>query len=124
MTATSAELAHRMWPRCFSWPASHGPTSLSHGAALVKLFAYLGSAGPPALLAELGLEDFRDVRFCMWSNADWCGDAEETKSTSGMLLKLLNRTQGTGCRSVGRPPPGLHVFFDRRGGDRGGGLQH
>ena len=30
----------------------------------------------------------------MWSDADWCGDAEHTKSTLGMLLELIDRNAG------------------------------
>ena len=30
----------------------------------------------------------------MWSDADWCGDSEETKSTSGLRLELLNPNTG------------------------------
>ena len=30
----------------------------------------------------------------MWSDADWCGDAEYTKSTSGLLLELLSPNTG------------------------------
>lgn len=30
----------------------------------------------------------------MWSDADWCGDSEDTKSTSGLFLELLNPSTG------------------------------
>ena len=30
----------------------------------------------------------------MWSDADWAGDPEDTKSTSGLLLELVNPNNG------------------------------
>ena len=56
---------------------------------------YLDSAGPlAALYAELAPDDLDDVQLDLWSDADWCGDAEDTKSTSGMFLELLNKKTG------------------------------
>ena len=58
------------------------------------MMAYLESAGPLALQAELGPLDLEDVQLVEWSDADWAGDAEDTKSTSGMLLELYNPKTG------------------------------
>ena len=52
----------------------------------------MDSAGPIALRSELSLEDLDEVQLVMWSDADWAGDPEDTKSTSGLLLELVNRT--------------------------------
>ena len=30
----------------------------------------------------------------MWSDADWCGDSEDTKSTFGLVLELLHPNSG------------------------------
>ena len=49
----------------------------------------MDSAGALALQAQLGPEDLQDVQLLMWSDADWAGDVEDTKSTSGMLLELI-----------------------------------
>ena len=49
---------------------------------------------PLALHAELSPADLEDVKLVMWTDADWCGDAEDTKSTSGLLLELLNPNTG------------------------------
>ena len=62
----------------------------THDAALTRPHAYLGSAGPIALHSELSPDDLQDVQLVMWSDADWCGDSEDTKSISGLLLGLLN----------------------------------
>ena len=66
----------------------------THDRQLIRLMAYLESAGPLALQAELGPEDFEDVQLIEWSDADWAGDVEDTKSTPGMLLELYNRKTG------------------------------
>ena len=49
-----------------------GVTKLTttHDAALVKLFAYLDSAGPLALFSELSPEDLPDIQLCVWIDAD------------------------------------------------------
>ena len=66
----------------------------THDAALVRLFAYPESAGPLALSVKLGPEDLQDVELVMWSDADWAGDAEDTKSIVGLLLELINHKMG------------------------------
>ena len=66
----------------------------THDAALVRLFAYLECAGPMALRAELSPEDLDDLVLNMWSDADWNGDAEDTKSTAGCLLELYSPKSG------------------------------
>ena len=66
----------------------------THDAALTRLYAYLESAGPLALHSELSPDDLQDVQLVMWSDADWCGESEDTKSTSGLLLELLNPFTG------------------------------
>ena len=66
----------------------------THDAALTRQYAYLESAGPIALHSELSPDDLQDVQLVMWSDADWCGDSEDTKSTSGLLLELLNPFTG------------------------------
>ena len=62
----------------------------THGAALIRLYAYLDSVGPIAFRSELSLADLQYVQLSTWSDADWCEDADDTKSTSGLLLELLN----------------------------------
>ena len=66
----------------------------THDAALIRLYAYLDSVGPIALHSEFSPDDLQDVQLVMWSDADWCGDSEDTKSTSGLLLELLNPFTG------------------------------
>ena len=66
----------------------------THDAALTRLYAYLESAGPLALHSELSPDDLQDVQLVMWSDADWCGDSEDTKLTSGLFLELLNPFTG------------------------------
>ena len=53
----------------------------THDAQLIRLYAYLDSAGPVALRSELSPEDLDDVQLVMCSDADWAGDAEDAKST-------------------------------------------
>ena len=43
---------------------------------------------------ELSPADMQDVQLVMWSEADWRGDPEDTKSTSGFLLELQNQHAG------------------------------
>ena len=66
----------------------------THDAQLIWLYAYLDTTGPIALSAELSPEDLDDVQFVMWSDADWAGDPEDSKSTSGLLLELLSPNNG------------------------------
>ena len=35
-----------------------------------------------------------EVQFVLWSDADWAGDPEDTKSTFGLLLELMNPNNG------------------------------
>ena len=62
----------------------------THDAMLVRLFSYLDCTGPVALMAEMGPDDLQDCQLCLWSDADLCGDPEDTKSTSGLFLELIN----------------------------------
>ena len=71
----------------------HEVTS-THDSQLIRLYAYDESAGPIALRSEVSPKDLYDVQLVMWSDADWAGDPEDTKSTSGLLLKLLNPNNG------------------------------
>ena len=64
----------------------------THDAQLIGSYAYLESAGPIALRSELSPEDLDEVQLVIWSDADWVGDTEDTKSTSGLLLEFINPT--------------------------------
>ena len=66
----------------------------THDAMLIRLFFYLDSAGPVALVAQLSVDDLEHVRLTLWSDADLAGDPEDSKSTSGMLLELENIQSG------------------------------
>ena len=66
----------------------------TYDAELICLYAYLDTTGPIALRAELSLEDLDGIQFVMWSDADWAGDPEDSKSTSGLLLELVNPNHG------------------------------
>ena len=57
--------------------------TITHDTQLIRLYAYLDSAGPIALRSELSLEDLDEVQLVMWSDAGGAGDPEDTKSTSG-----------------------------------------
>ena len=48
-----------------------------------------------ALTAQLGKADLHKVRLIVWSDADLCGDPEDTKSTSGMFIELCNEDTGS-----------------------------
>ena len=61
----------------------------THDAQLIRLYAYLDTAGPIALHATFSLEDLFEVQLVMWSDADWAGDPEDSKSNSGFLLELI-----------------------------------
>ena len=66
----------------------------THDAQLIRLYAYLDTTGPIALRAELSPEDLDEIQFMMWSDADWAGVPEDSKSTSGLLLELVNPNNG------------------------------
>jgi hypothetical protein len=68
--------------------------STTHDSMLIRLFAYLKSAGPMSLAAKLGKPDLQHVQVILWSDADLCGDPEDTKSTSGMFIELCNERTG------------------------------
>ena len=65
-----------------------------HDLALIRLFAYLQSAGKVVLTSALSPQDLGDIEIHLWCDADWAGDAEDTKSTSGMLLELKSPSSG------------------------------
>ena len=66
----------------------------SHDAALIRFHVYSQSAGPIALRSELSPDDLDDVQLVVRSDTDWCGDSDDTKSTFGVLLELLNPNTG------------------------------
>ena len=66
----------------------------THDAQLIRLYAYLDTIGPTALRAELSPEDVDEVQLVMWSDADWVGDPEDTKSTFGLLLESMHPYNG------------------------------
>ena len=62
----------------------------THDLMLICLYSYLHSTGPIALIAELGEDDLQHAQLYVWSDADLCGDPEDTRGTSGMFLELVN----------------------------------
>ena len=66
----------------------------THDAQLIRLYAYLDSAGPVALRSEPSPDDIVDVQLVMWSDAGWAGDPEDTKSTFGFVLEFENPNNG------------------------------
>ena len=66
----------------------------THDAQLIRRYAYLDTTGPIALRAELSPGDLDEVQLVMWSDADWVGDPEDTKSTFGLLLELMKPNNG------------------------------
>ena len=70
------------------------PWPTTNGAQLIRLYAYLDTTGPIALHAALSVEDPDEVQLVMWSDADWAGDPEDSKSTFGLLLELTNLHNG------------------------------
>ena len=66
----------------------------THDAMLIRLFSYLKHCGPISLVAALAPSDLEEVQLLLWSDADLCGDPEDTKSTSGLLIELENPRTG------------------------------
>ena len=66
----------------------------THDSQLIRLHAYLESAGQIAFHSELSPEVLDDVQLVMWSDAGWAGDPEDTQSTSEVLLELINPNDG------------------------------
>ena len=62
--------------------------------AVDPLVCVFGTTGPIALHAALSLEDPDEIQLVMWSDADWAGDPEDSKSTFGLLLELTNLHNG------------------------------
>ena len=60
----------------------------------MRLYSYLKWTGSITLRAVLAPVDLHDVHLVLWSDADWCGDAEDTKSTGGCLLELYSPSSG------------------------------
>eukprot|EP00971_Amphidinium_carterae_P349606 6491104-Amphidinium_carterae.1 len=56
---------------------------------LVRLFAYLRSSRD--LVVNFGMREGSDFHLAIWSDADLAGDAEDTKSTSGAWVELLDQ---------------------------------
>ncbi|CAK0849503.1 unnamed protein product, partial [Prorocentrum cordatum] len=71
----------------------------THDAALARVMAYLSSTGPISLVGTLSPCDLADCELQEWSDADWSGDPEHTRSTSGLFLVLASETSETSwCR--------------------------
>ena len=68
--------------------------SSTHDAMLVRCYAYLKSAGPMALYADLAKTDLQHCQLILWSDADLAGDPEDTKSTSGLFIELVCESSG------------------------------
>ena len=60
----------------------------THDVALIRLHAYIDSAGPIAIFSVLSPKDLDDVQLVMSSDADWAGDPGDTKSTSFFFANL------------------------------------
>ena len=63
-------------------------------SALIRLFAYLQHAGRVVLESALSPKDLNDIEVLLWSDADWAGDSEDTKSTAGVFIELYSPSSG------------------------------
>lgn len=90
----------------------------THDLMLIRLYSYLHSTGPISLVAELGQDDLQHEQLCIWSDADLCGDPEDTKSTSGICLELVNPTAAARWPiSLSVKRQGATACFDSGSGD-------
>ena len=84
MIMRSKFVAPLAWQAASSRPPPPTANELSEECVVHAVQSF---AGPLALQAQLGPEDLQGVQLFMWSDAGWCGDSEDTKSTSGMRVR-------------------------------------
>jgi ribosomal protein L40E len=65
-----------------------------HDLALVRLFAYVKYTAHLNLTGELAPSDGKDVKVRVFTDADWAGDSESTKSTNGLWIELYSPSSG------------------------------
>jgi hypothetical protein len=65
-----------------------------HDSALIRLFAYIKSTLYLCLTCSLAPEDLKDIRVRVYTDADWAGDSESTKSTNGLWIELFSPSSG------------------------------
>jgi len=61
---------------------------------LVRTMAYIESAGDLELFAKFSPSDLEEVVIQVFTDADWAGNPDTTKSTSGLWVRLFNPVSG------------------------------
>ena len=68
--------------------------SITHDKALARVFGCLEKTIDKSLYGALSPEDLDDIQLVLWTDADWNGDPEHTKSTNGLYLELESPSSG------------------------------
>lgn len=61
---------------------------------LIRTMSYIESVGDLELFAQLSPEDLLDLVVQVFTDADWAGNPDSTKSTSGLWVRLYSPTSG------------------------------
>ena len=62
--------------------------------ALIRLMGYLKYNATIAIAGELGPDDVHNLEIRVWTDADWNGDPNTSKSTSGLFIELVAPKSG------------------------------
>lgn len=65
-----------------------------HDKALARLFSDLSSKAEFSLCRSLSPDDIDDVIVRVFTDADWNGEDESTRSTSGVYVEIAGRASG------------------------------
>ena len=65
-----------------------------HDLALTRLMAYAAANGDLKMHCTLSPEDLKDLNIDSYSDADWNGDPETTRSTTGFHVELVGKKSG------------------------------
>jgi hypothetical protein len=68
--------------------------TVADDAALIRLMGYLKHQANLGLTGTLGPDDLLDLELRVWTDADWNGNPNTTKSTSGLYIELFSPTSG------------------------------
>ena len=77
----------RMCSRVTKW-------SVVDDKKLIRFMSYIAQEHDLELVGTLGPDDLDDLELVVWPDADWNGDPETTRSTSGLFVELRGKSSG------------------------------
>ena len=82
-----AVAVQRMCSRVTKW-------TVADDEKLIRFMAYIAQEHDLELVGTLGPDDLEDLELVVWPDADWNGDPNTTRSTSGLFVELRGKQSG------------------------------